>query len=681
MKKIFFAFLASLLIVGGCSKDDGPEYDKPDNGGVDNPNENVPDPDGTVKITMLKGDQTSLDELYIDADNNFHGDGWMIAPLGEMRGLGNVKKIPIEGWAESVAVIPGHGYVAHNNSNNEYMRIYVINRTTASTPDEVGGFAIKYQKPFYGANEKIEVDLPDVVAPSDGGELLVSFKNTSMIPFKMEASADWINLIPTSTREPYFLQNCIIIYCSSYSEDIDRKASVTITNMYGEKTEITVTQKGYKDYIEPEKDYIWFYDSDEAQQQSVTVRTDLNTDDIKIETDSDWITAAFNKFYPTPAKTVRFIDGTVARQSFLNVSYYRELVIKVPPYMKLNESLSGKVILSYGNTKAVIKVDQYGISFSTEEKDFKFDAEDNLIGYTTISTGLTVGDLYELKYNKIGEGNTDWCSIEYDYNWGYYRFKLSVEPNPYKSARSMDIKVTYRGVLLTTLHVSQKGGAKWGDKYYYLDRNNTTLTLFYPMPANCQVTSSANWCKATASGAKLVINIPKTNQNRSAIISMSGVDAKVYISQSKYAVGDTYSEGGVTGKVSKMEKGEGYIYQEIKQRIAWSDEYVLTPGTTSLTDGMANTEAIKKIANWQQLYPAFAACDALNKNGVTGWYLPAQKECPVNAVTVNGSAYDVWSSTSNAAKSAETPNGGPLNKKVKLPVTPVHKFNYNFIKK
>lgn len=245
----------------------------------------------------------------------------------------------------------------------------------------------------------------------------------------------------------------------------------------------------------------------------------------------------------------------------------------------------------------------------------------------------------------------------------------------------MDIKVFCKGVLLTTLHVSQEGGAKWGNKYYYLDRNNTTLTLFYPMQANCQVTSSAGWCKATASGAKLVIDIPKTNQNRSAVISMSGVDAKVYISQSKYAVGDTYSEGGVTGKVSKMENGEGYIYQEIKQRIAWSDEYVLTPGTTSMTDGMANTEAIKKLADWQQLYPAFAVCDALNKNGVTGWYLPAQKECPVNAVTVNGSAYDVWSSTSNAAKSAETPNGGPLNKKVKLPVTPVHKFNYNFFKK
>ncbi len=679
MKKIIFAILASLLLFGGCSKNDGPEYDKPDNGGVDNPNEYVPDPDGTVKITMLAGDQTSLDGLYIDADNNFHGDGWMIAPLGEMKGLGNVKKIPFDGWAESVAVIPGHSYVAHNKSNNEYVRIYVMNRTDASSPDAAGGFSIKYQKPFYGANEKVEVDLPNVVSPTKGGRQLISFKNTSMIPFKVETSANWILLLPSSTREPYFLQNCIIIDCSPNGEDIDRNGTVTITNMYGEQAEIPVTQKAHKDFIEPLYDSIWFNYSDEAQQRGVMVGTDIDVNEIKVETDSDWISAAFPKIKPTPAKTVRFIDGTIARHTFLNVVAYPDLVIKVPPYMKLNESLSGKVTLSYGDTKAVIKVDQYGISFKPESTDFKFDAEENLTKYNSVSTNLRIDDLYKLKFDKIADGNTDWCDIEY--YWNKRSFEISVEPNPYKSARSMDIKVFCKGVLLTTLHVSQEGGAKWGNKYYYLDRNNTTLTLFYPMQANCQVTSSAGWCKATASGAKLVIDIPKTNQNRSAVISMSGVDAKVYISQSKYAVGDTYSEGGVTGKVSKMENGEGYIYQEIKQRIAWSDEYVLTPGTTSMTDGMANTEAIKKLADWQQLYPAFAVCDALNKNGVTGWYLPAQKECPVNAVTVNGSAYDVWSSTSNAAKSAETPNGGPLNKKVKLPVTPVHKFNYNFFKK
>jgi hypothetical protein len=52
---------------------------------------------------------------------------------------------------------------------------------------------------------------------------------------------------------------------------------------------------------------------------------------------------------------------------------------------------------------------------------------------------------------------------------------------------------------------------------------------------------------------------------------------------------------------------------------------------------------IKTIANWQELYPAFALCDALNTGGVTGWYLPAYQEAMNIRNKVPG--YTFWSST------------------------------------
>ena len=54
-------------------------------------------------------------------------------------------------------------------------------------------------------------------------------------------------------------------------------------------------------------------------------------------------------------------------------------------------------------------------------------------------------------------------------------------------------------------------------------------------------------------------------------------------------------------------------------------------------------EAIKAIPRWKDLYPAFAAVEALNVNGATGWYLPAVLE-----MTYNGS----WSSTQCSATEA-----------------------------
>ncbi len=94
------------ILIAAC----GNEPD-PDGGGNVKPDQEVPDPTGTVMLSMRNDDDTSLIGLYIGKDDNFHGDGWTIASIGRVKGLGNVASIPLVGWASKVAVTPGYGYV------------------------------------------------------------------------------------------------------------------------------------------------------------------------------------------------------------------------------------------------------------------------------------------------------------------------------------------------------------------------------------------------------------------------------------------------------------------------------------------------------------------------------------------------------------------------------------------
>lgn len=668
-KYLLLAFLSIVLGICGCSKDDD---SIPGAGEIVNPDANVPDPDGTVEISMLNNDKTSLDGLYIDASNNFHGDGWMIAPLGKMRGLGNVREIPFEGWAENVPVSAGKGYVAHNDISDEYVRIYVVENISGSATGGGSGAVVKYQKPFKGLDRQIDVDMTTVVLPAEGATQQVVFSNENMVPFTVESSADWCKVQKASTRDYGFLYDALVISCEGTYSDVVEEATVTITTLYGKTTEIAVTRQARGPFIvvtPPEVKFIYpDYD------KNITIFSNISSsDDINIESDCDWLEAYCNG--SISSRKVRFVDGRPLTRALLENPVHRTLVVNVQNYgFAPNSERTGNIVLSYDNIKSKIKVIQYGVSFRIDKTDVVFEADSNLTTSIKMFNNFH-SDL--LDFVKEGDGNLDWCHlISYA-----QAIEISAQPNPYPVPRSMICKVLYQGYEFTKLNITQKAHKKFEDQYICFDRNSSSISLLYPVPENCQISSTAGWCTATAKGTYLTVSVTPTTQNRTAVISVAGVDAKVYVSQSKYAVGDNYSENGITGKIYKMNNGTGYIYQEINKRIEWSTQTVLTAGTSSLTDGMANTEAIKKIPNWKNLYPVFAACDALNTNGITGWYLPAKKECPVSTVKVNGSAYDIWSSTSAYPNSAETANGGTVNKKTKLPLTPVHRFNYNLYKK
>ena len=109
-----------------------------------------------------------------------------------------------------------------------------------------------------------------------------------------------------------------------------------------------------------------------------------------------------------------------------------------------------------------------------------------------------------------------------------------------------------------------------------------------------------------------------------------------------------------------------YIYKDLG-KAAWSTEYVLT-GANNWYNGEYNMEVIKKIPNWEVNYPAFALCEALNTNNISGWYLPAGHEVE----KIRGG----WSSTELSSDSYRAcySNHGYVDKKEIHTVYAVRKF-------
>lgn len=168
MKLLKFLFLALCAVVTfSCTSD---EPSDPDSGQEISPDEKVPDPTGTVLLSMRdknNGD-TALDEIGI-ANENFHGSYTSFVDLGPVNGLGNVTTIPKEGWASQVKVIPGHGYVAYTRGWEYYgpyapecYRIYVVDYIYSISGGIIGA-DIKYQKTFRGLDQDLIFDKTEMI--------------------------------------------------------------------------------------------------------------------------------------------------------------------------------------------------------------------------------------------------------------------------------------------------------------------------------------------------------------------------------------------------------------------------------------------------------------------------------------------------------------------------------------
>ena len=94
----------------------------------------------------------------------------------------------------------------------------------------------------------------------------------------------------------------------------------------------------------------------------------------------------------------------------------------------------------------------------------------------------------------------------------------------------------------------------------------------------------------------------------------------------EYVVGDLYDADGVKGIVFEVSGKHGKIISLEEKECYWSSRPDVQTRAWDEDDGMANMRKIKAIPNWRSEYQAFAWCDGMNTNGVTGWYLPAANE-------------------------------------------------------
>lgn len=694
MKKFWYLFFTVIaLVMTACSDSDNNDPDAPDKP-ID-PNKEVPDPTGTIMLTMFNEDngKTWLDNIYIATDNNFEGyDRWghvSFASVGQVKGLGNVSEIPFYGWSDKVAVQPEYGYVAYDPSKERFYRIYVTKWVYAAGSMGIMGAEIKYQQPFNGVDQEIVPENSTIVLPGEGGTQEVVFKNKSITVFSVSSSAAWCRVQKASTKDFPFLYDAIVISADESYSATNQTAEVTIETAYGKKTVINVTRQARGEFITPGTNTLTFAPSDVEQTQSLNIFTNIEPKDIKITPSQSWISATLND--GDTRSRVQSIEGTATR-AVLENPVNKRLVVTCDSYMGGSQR-EGYITLSYGNLSEKIEVIQQGTNFQLEQTQVEFVSDLETMYGKAIN--FTCADLTLSRMGVEYASDADkWVSVSFNSgnSSSNYQNYIMVLPkaNPNETDRVAKLKLVYYNndktnyYELATLTVKQKGRV-YKDHEIFFDRKSNNYSIILPLKEGTEISSTESWCTATPSGDNLVIRATASTEDRSAIISFSNISCKIYVSQSKYAVGDAYSENGVEGTVARMDTGIGRIYKIVGEH-KWSTEYVTLSDVMDYDDGKANTEAIKKIPDWETLYPAFAAVNQLNTGDVTGWYLPAANQFK-GTKTVYSEWF--WTSTSTGSDSAVadlTSNyswskSRVYSKSDSYYVLAFHDFDYDFHKK
>ena len=643
-----FTFLLLAVAFAACSSDD----DSTDGDGNIKPDVNVNDPAGTVSLSMMKGPSisegaTRIGGSYIYIGNDYNFDGGYFISLGTVKGLGNVSYIPTTGWADMVSVRCDNGYVAY--SNGEFYRIFVEKEIVGTTGGIIG-YDVKYQAPFKGKDLELELPATSVSFDKKGGTENIVFNNKEFVVFTAKSSEDWCQIIPTSTYNYSFLANGIQIIAQPSNVAATTEATITLTTAYGKKKEIKVTRGGVDPYLTLNETSVTL-DAKECERQ-VGLNTNIQKEDLTISnTASSWCKAEFvdqTRAIHASAARIKFVGNKPAKavkaaNAAGSASYYA-LVLKANSNDKDTErkgtitlkSKDGKksVTLNVIQNKAYLYVGYEGyndVSLDNEEKN------------------AVIGNVYtSLEYEDLQVScNEAWCKPELQKkSYGYIELNANISKNATEKTRKAKIVISNKTKTLNfTMNVSQNG-VKFvpSQTKVGFDKNQSNKTISINTSLDWEATSDQSWCTISRNGNNLTIRATPYSgsaANRKATISFKGLSTKIEVDQSKYALGDEYNENGVKGEVAYMNDTVRYVKKEVGKSV-WSTENVET-GANDNYNGMKNMAVIKKISDWKNLYPAFALCDALNAEGVTGWYLPALFELERFA-----SSSEYWNSTEDS---------------------------------
>lgn len=221
-----------------CGDDDDPN----------DPGNSVPDPEGTVLLSMRNWNngRTYLEvdngDMWIDVGDNFNGDSgrFSFVNLGKMKGLGNVTKIPTSGWAEKVAVTPGCGYIAQVSDMRgvQYIRIYVVDYIiSAETTNGIIGANIKYQYPFIPEEALLLNNSSVRLDTKAGSSATVDIKRYAA--YDISVSSDWLK----ATKGEKNITITALTEAPANANAEDRIAHVYISDKTGYPNAVEVRQK------------------------------------------------------------------------------------------------------------------------------------------------------------------------------------------------------------------------------------------------------------------------------------------------------------------------------------------------------------------------------------------------------------------------------------------------------
>lgn len=622
---LFVIIISALTALSSCDKNDDTFFNEiPD---IDNPFEILPDPEGTIQLSMRDDDngKTLLDNIYI-SDENFAsnyvwpGNTVTFVSLGSMNGLANIKQIPTTGWASKVAVVPGNGYIAYDRSKDSYYRLYVTDYIVSTTGGIIGA-DVKYQMPFYGKDEAILPETESLTFPANGGMQTVVFKNQGIIPFDIETDISWCSVQKASTNNYSFLTNAIAITVDGSNDTEAVTGKITLKTIYGKETVINITRSGKEPFITTESSSISLTAA--KQTKNVSFESNIEQDDLTVTSSAAWCKAEFlgtTSGLQTMSNEIKFIGDKPVSEIDENLSLYASVTKYLSVTVEENSSTQSReatiTIRDKNDISVTIPVTQAGagIIFSQEQYQYPATVQEERINF---SCDIDVANINVTS-------SSEWCNVSLD-KMKY--IDISLDENISTKSRNAVIYFKNKNnELLSQIEIVQEGAyLEISNKNISFDKNSNYLTIEIDTSAShLEAESSENWCTFSINGNNLTVRATASTTDRTAVISFKGFDTQITVRQSKYAVGDNYNENGIEGTVGYMGDEGRYIYRYLG-RAAWSTENVAT-GATSWTDGEYNMEVIKRIPNWQELYPAFYLCDQLNTNGISGWYLPAADE-------------------------------------------------------
>ena len=233
--------LTAMFLVTGC-----------DNKEPENPMTPVPDPPGTIRISVRdanNGDTRVTPDGFWDSfgirDGNFvtRDGGIQFASIGRVNGLGNVIQIPELGWANSIAVIPGYGYVA--KSSGYYARIFVVDWIESAT-GEIIGAEIQYQAPFEVGSIELGTDTLNFV--SEGGSQTIQVSSDGVWTMSSwnynlwewhTTLPNWITISPNSGTG-----NAVVTVTVTENEALGRRTNRLRFSSGTQTAIVTISQEG-----------------------------------------------------------------------------------------------------------------------------------------------------------------------------------------------------------------------------------------------------------------------------------------------------------------------------------------------------------------------------------------------------------------------------------------------------